>query len=216
MPLILIFVFALVTTPLIAGSHKPFTVMLDPVGDAHDTGRTIGTSYERGLTLQFCEQLKYMLEDQHQQLRVVLSRFPGEKIKEAFERQNFSNRLQVDLHVAISFYQTNDPAIFVFCYSADATTDAWPLHLPDLAFVPLEQAHRLHFAQTQHHAQQIVETLRKKYSRQSTINGPYALPIADLHGIIGHGIKIEIGIRDDIAWADSLACITHALEELIS
>src|SRR5579859_5868722 len=72
---------------------KPFSIMLDPAGDAQITGRIIDDSYERGITLQLCEDIKKQLEADHpKNTRIVLTRFPGETI-DPLQNANFANRL---------------------------------------------------------------------------------------------------------------------------
>ncbi len=41
--------------------REQFTIMIDPAGDAKHTGRLIGDTLERGISLQCAEQLKTAL-----------------------------------------------------------------------------------------------------------------------------------------------------------
>ena len=66
--------------------------MLDPAGDAQNPGRTIDDNFERGITLQFAEKLKEMLQEKFPTIRVVLSRTPGESLQ-PLQNANFANRL---------------------------------------------------------------------------------------------------------------------------
>ena len=74
-----------------ARKTKPFSIMLDPAGDAQTTGRIIDDNYERGVTLQLCEDIKKQLEaEQPKNTRIVLTRFPGETI-DPLQNANFAN-----------------------------------------------------------------------------------------------------------------------------
>src|SRR5205807_2641706 len=96
---------------------KPFTIMLNPAGDAKDAGRSLNDSFERGITLQFCQELKKEIENNYKSVRVVLTRIPGETI-EPLLNANFSNRLNADLFLSIHFYKENavSPKIFLYNY----------------------------------------------------------------------------------------------------
>ena len=79
--------------------------MINPFGDAQYAGRIVDDSFERGLTLQFAEELQRKIS-KILPVRVVLSRFAGETL-ENLQVANFSNRLQVDFFISIHFYKSN-------------------------------------------------------------------------------------------------------------
>src|SRR3972149_4092399 len=80
--------------------HRPFTIMIDPAGDAKRAGRMLEDNFERGITLSCANCLKHDLEKKYTNVRVILSRFPGETL-ESMQNANFANRLQVDFYISI-------------------------------------------------------------------------------------------------------------------
>ena len=84
-----------------------------------DAGRIVNDSFERGLTLQFAQELKKELELNFNNIRVVLTRIPGETL-ESLQNANFANRLNVDFYLSIHFYsekRTFTSNIFISLYS---------------------------------------------------------------------------------------------------
>lgn len=94
---------------------SPFTLMLDPAGDAQYPGRIIEDCFERGITLQFVEQLQVIITERFPSVRVVLTRFPGET-RQPLQNANFANRLDVDLYISIHCYPESKPKSQLYLY----------------------------------------------------------------------------------------------------
>src|SRR5579872_1728748 len=75
-----------------AFARTPFTIMLDPAGDAQYPGRIIDDCFERGITLQLAEQLSTVIAQRFPSIRVVITRQPGET-RQPLQHANFANRL---------------------------------------------------------------------------------------------------------------------------
>ena len=130
-------------------SYDQFTIMIDPAGDAKHTGRLIVDTLERGISLQCAEQLKSKLTGLYKNIRVILTRVPGETIQ-PLQNASFANRLNVDLYVSLYFYhESQTPAhITLYHYVENPITDFWHKSHP-LLFYPLDQAHLLSITKTQ-------------------------------------------------------------------
>lgn len=193
--------------------QNTFTIMLDPAGDAKHTGRTINNTFERGITLQYAEQLKHALENSDHNIKVYLTRFPGEMIH-PLQNANYANRLNVDLYININFYQETStvPKLFLyqFSYHDDFVTPS-----NKLALLPYDQAHLLHNTTTQKWSELIKEILIKDTQKKFTVHGTYKLPFKPLMGVISPAIGIEIGLKTPQDWQPYVTPITHAISTII-
>ncbi len=190
-----------------------FTIMLDPAGDAKHTGRTIGNTFERGITFQYTEHLKQYLENNYENIKVYLSRFPGEMVY-PLQNANYANRLDVDLYININFYQETYtiPKLFLyrFSYHDDFVTPP-----KKLSFLKYDQAHIVHNTLTQKWSEQIKQLLMNNKNKKFTVHGVYALPFKPLIGVIAPAFGIEIGLKTTDNWKAYIAPLAQAITALI-
>lgn len=190
-----------------------FTIMLDPAGDAKHTGRTIGNTFERGITLQYAEYLKEYLENNYENIKVYLTRFPGEMIY-PLQNANYANRLDINLYIHITFYQETNtiPKLFLygFSYHDDFLTPP-----KKLTFLKYDQAHIMHNATTQLWSQVIKDVLIQNQYKKFSVHGIYRLPFKPLIGIIAPAIGIEAGLKAAQNWKLYIAPIAQAIGTLI-
>lgn len=195
-------------------SSSPFTIMLDPAGDAKHTGRVITDCFERGITLQFCEELKKILEQLLPDIRVVLTRFPGETLQE-LQNASFANRLQANLYLSIHFYQEHKtkPDLFIYRFSYE---NLLPSSSQKNHVYPYDKAYIPHAPYTQKYADQIKQTLvSSSCAKKCTINGVYMLPFKPLIGITAPAIGIEIGLKHKDQWREYLYAIADSLQPIL-
>jgi len=191
-----------------------FSIMLDPAGDAKNTGRQIGDSLERGITLQFAEELKKLLEQLYPGVRIILTRFPGETIY-PLQNANFSNRLDVDFYLSIHFYQEQKtkPECFLYYFSH---ADEFVTKIPELFFCPYDHAHRLHGPTTRTSAQSIAAILdNDAHKKLFDFAGPFGLPFRPLVGVKTPAIALEIGLKNKTNWKKYLHPIAASLGPVI-
>jgi len=197
-----------------AENSKTFTIMLDPAGDAQNTGRQIDDYLERGITLQFAEKLKPELEDKFDDIRVVLTRFSGEAI-EHLQNANFANRLDVDFYLSIHFYKEKavkpNVYLYTFCRHDDFITKR-----PELYFYPYDQAHLINREQTKTCANVmrnvfLCDTHKKKFE----FCGVFNLPFKPLLAVKAPAVGIEIGLRKKEDWKNYLDVFVDCVEEII-
>lgn len=174
---------------------RPYTVMLDPAGDAKHTGRTIDDNFERGITLQFTESLKKYLENQPEK-RVILTRFPGETL-EPLQNANFANRLDVDLYVSIHFYQEqSEKAQLYLYYYLSHPTDEWHKIATDLTFYPYDKAHLWNISKNKAYGNVAANILKKDIFRSYfSYQGLFGIPYKPLLGIHAPAFAIECGLK---------------------
>jgi N-acetylmuramoyl-L-alanine amidase len=189
--------------------------MLDPAGDAKQTGRKIGNAYERTLTLTIAQQLKELLEERFPQISVTLTRTPTEVIH-PLQNANFSNRLPVDLFISLHCFKDSAPKPTIYLYRY--TNQYAFLPTPDLTTcIPYHNAFLIQKVTTSAWLTILYQELQLPiYQSQFTTHGPYAFPCKPLIGIIAPAIAIEMGVTHPDSWkgyipalADSIAAILN-------
>lgn len=199
-----------------ARAVKPFSIMLDPAGDAQNTGRIVGDSFERGITLQFAEALKRKLEETYQSIRVILSRVPGETI-EPLQNANFANRLNIDFYLSIHFYEDpkEHPGIYLYYFMYNPITDLWG-SARRLSFYPYDQAHLMAIKTTQAWAQMLFDILnQQQYKKLFTMKGIVGLPFKPLIGIRAPALALEASLKSKRDWSIYLEPIVTSLGPLL-
>ena len=187
-----------------------FSLMLDPAGDAKRPGRIVHDTFERGITLQYAEQLKKKLESLNPSIRTILTRFPGETVED-LQNAHFANRLAVDLYISIHFYQESEtkPNLFLYYVSYN---DSFITKSYDLCFYPYDQAHRINAQKTINIAQCMAQTLSAtQYNRLYQFCGCFGLPIKPLIGIKSPAILLEASIKKSSDWHVYVEPIAQAI-----
>jgi N-acetylmuramoyl-L-alanine amidase len=195
---------------------KPLSIMLDPAGDAGYTGRIIEDSFERGITLQWAETIKKKIEEKYdKQVRVVLTRFPGETL-ERLQNAHFANRLDVDLYLNVHFFkQTQRNSIFLYYFMYHPITDLWSKP-HRLSLYPYDQAHLLSINKTTSWIERFKLVLKNDvYKNLFEVKGPYGLPLRPLIGIKSPAIALEIGLKNKSDWQLYIEPIMQCLDELL-
>ena len=200
-------------------SSKPiFTLMLDPAGDAKHAGRKIDDCFERGITLQAAEQLKKNLENKFNNLRVILTRFPGESLEEK-QNASFANRLDVDFYLSIHFYYETQKAnrLTLYYFLLDPTIDFWQQPETGLSFIQYNKAHKKKLSTTKKYGEKMAEILKTKDSSSLfQFTGLFGLPHKPLLGIASPAISIEIGLKNKKDWEQYLMLILESLTPIIT
>jgi N-acetylmuramoyl-L-alanine amidase len=179
-------------TALPKKNRQNITIMLNPDGDAKNAGRMLQDSFERGVTLQFCTKLKRELENNCNNLRIVLTRFPGETI-EYLQNANFSNRLNADIYLSIHFYKETEvlPNLYIYYFLNESFFNKNPI---SLHFYPFDKAHLLNIQNTTLYAQRLREFLSKNKNFET--KKEIGIPFKPLIGIVAPSIAIEAGIKN--------------------
>ena len=206
----------LATFNLTAATNDQFTIMIDPAGDAKHTGRLIQDTLERGISLQCAEQLKAMLMQKFKNVRVILTRVPGETIQ-PLQNASFANRLGVDLYLSLYFYyEPETPAhVTLYYYLENPVTDAW--HKPmNLSFYQVNQAHLLNLKTTQAWGNMILDVLHNKtISKFFKPRGCIGIPFTPLVGIKAPAIAVEVGLKNKQDWQQIIDPLVIAIERIM-
>ncbi|MBV8660673.1 MAG: N-acetylmuramoyl-L-alanine amidase [Candidatus Dependentiae bacterium] len=212
----IIIAFLISTHDLQASMHDQFTIMIDPAGDAKHTGRLIQDTLERGISLQCAEQLKTMLTQNFKNVRVILTRVPGETIQ-PLQNASFANRLGVDLYLSLYFYHEPETPTHVtlYHYLENPVTDFW--HQPiSLSLYQVNQAHLLNLKTTQAWGKIILEVLQdKKCSKFFNPRGLFGIPFTPLVGIKAPAIAVEVGLKNKQDWQQIIDPLFIAIERII-
>ena len=180
---------------------KKLTLMLDPAGDAQSPGRIIDTCFERGLTLQCCQQLKQRIEQKMSNIRVVLTRFPGERL-DPLQNAAFTNRLGADLCISIHLYPSKhiQPYNFIYYFLYHPETDFWMNTHSQLQLLGYDQAHVPYVHQSRYIAHMITQSLQEQLSSHLAIGPIIGIPFRPLIGMHVPAIAIEAGLREEHDW----------------
>ena len=202
--------------PLQTFAVNQFTIMIDPAGDAKHTGRLIQDTLERGISLQCAEQLKTTLTQKLNNVRVILTRVPGETIQ-PLQNASFSNRLGVDLYVSLYFYSEQQaPAhVTLYHYLDNPIVDFW--HQPtSLLLYQVNQAHLVNLKTTQKWGQILLEVLQDKIcSKFFNPRGLFGIPFTPLLGIKAPAIAVEVGLKNKQDWKHIIDPLITAIEKII-
>ena len=211
-----LFLFLFNNNCLFCVQAKTFTLMIDPAGDARYPGRIIEDSFERGITLQYAEKLKKLLEQHDFNVRVILTRFPGESV-EPLQNAHFANRLEVDLYLSIHFYYEREakPQLSLFHF-INNPTDSWRKPSTELIFESYDNAHITNLSSTKECARLLKKSLeRPEYNHLFDVKGLFGIPFKPLIGIVCPALGIEASLKAKEQWMLYLEPVIQSLLYLI-
>ena len=190
--------------------------MLDPAGDAQHAGRKIGDYTERGAALQFSNALKENIEKTHSNVRVVLTRFPGETIQPK-QNASFANRLDVDLYLSLHFFKqtTHKALLYLFFFCLDPVTDFWPDQTPELAFVKSNKIHKQSLPTSKKWTDTFFETMQN-HNKSFEVSKPLGIPFKPLHSLKAPSIGIEASLTSPEKWQQYIQPITQGISTIIA
>lgn len=194
---------------------QPFTIMLDPTGDAKHTGREIDDTFERGITIQCAQELKQQLTQIIPEVRVILTRVPGETLQ-PLQNASFANRLGVDFYLTLSFYKETDiPSHISFFYYLQNSTDSWHKHNA-LQFYHATQAYLINLNITMEIAKIFSQLFKEKnFNSIFAVRGIFGVPISPLIGVAAPAIYLEAGLRNKDDWKYLVKPLIACLQAII-
>lgn len=201
-----------------SGTHttrRLITIMLDP---ADAKNRLIEDTFERGLTLPCAQAIKKRLEREHNSVRIILTRFPGETL-EPLQNAVFANTLGVDFYLTLLFFRHQDGPSPVYLYHLlyHPVTDFWHQVTKEPALYPYTKAYLFNIHSSHHLGTLLYQELKKlnatyQYEMKTFLGIPF-LPLA---GIIAPSVALEIGLKDKEDWQRFIEPIAQALHPLIT
>lgn len=208
------FIFCLwmvgVTLPVSVYDKQQRVIVIDPAGDAKRTGRRIGDSFERGLTLQCAEKIKEISANSAPHIKIVITRMPGDNVYE-LQNASLANRINADLFVSLNFYYTQEtkPTICLYQFSYG---NEFASCNQGLVLNSYDQAYKINKNTTDVMCQLFKKELSQhKYHSLCTIAGPYCLPIKPLIGIVAPSIAVEVGLKGKDLWHSYSEMLADAL-----
>lgn len=183
----------ILVTSLACQMAQAFTLVLDPAGDAEHPGRIIHDSYERGITLQFCNELKKKIEATTRDVRVILTRVPGEPMSEFLQNANFSNKLNADLFLSIHFYKEKNITPRIWLYYMQNEPFFKKPHKHDLIFYPYDKIWMVNIETTKNLIRVFQDELRAISGYE--VHKAAGIPCKPLAGIKSPACILEIGIN---------------------
>lgn len=194
--------------------QRPVTIMINPAGDAKHTGRKIDDTFERGITLQYAEQLKKIIEITYPHISVILTRFPGDMVI-PLQHANFANRLNVDLYLSIHFYHETGvkPNMYVYRFSYN---DDFIIPSQSLAFYSYDQAHLWSSKKTSAWSEHIKQIITQPlYAKKFNVHGVYKLPFAPLIGIKAPAFGVEASLKNKDDWMVYIDPMVKCIGEIL-
>ena len=193
-------------------AQAQITIMIDPAGDAKRTGRIIGDSFERAITLEIAQALKTALTMQ-MGCSVILTRSAGELVA-PLQNAQFSNRLPIDLYLNLNCAASSGPvSIYVYHFSYG---EPFIQPVQPLSFIPIDTAHHCAFYTTSSIAKQVVRSLQQAHAKQFHTHGPYHLPLVSLKGIKAPALGIELLLSEHHDWRPLIAPLVQAITQAIA
>ncbi len=179
-----------------------FTLLINPAGDAKNTGREIDGTYERGITMQCASELKKALEERIPGVRVILTRFPGEVV-EPLQNASFANRLKIDLYVSFHFFEHKEKShpLYIYHLLYNPIVDLWDKKNTDLVFLPYDQAYTLSLNKSVAYGTDLfllAERIERSYG--VICHNLQGIPFKPLVGITAPSLALECGIRKKDDW----------------
>ena len=187
--------------------HAATTIMIDPAGDARTTGRIIGDSFERAVTLDLALALKKALEADG--YSVLITRSTGQTVL-PLQNANFANRLHPDLYISLHCYDNPDQKFAISLYTM-SRAEPFIAAVPELSLLPIHKAHWPAHRDTEKIGNAIHETLLQLYGHQFLMSLIVGLPLAPLIGIQSPAISIELNCHSS---ADSNQYIQPLVDAL--
>jgi N-acetylmuramoyl-L-alanine amidase len=204
--------------------EQPYSIMIDPAGDAQWTGRVIETSFERGITMQCAQELKKELEHRHgASIRVILTRIPGETAHAlattpiGSQNAEFTNKIGVDLYISLHFCYKKQakPSLELYRFLSSPTTDLWA-RPAKLSFYPFDQAHLYSVTKTSVIADQFRKVLcQQLYAHLFEYKEVIGLPLKPLLGVQVPALLIEASLSKQEEWNLYVEPLSQAISHII-
>ncbi len=204
----------LIFFPLDARRPAPsYTIMLDPAGDAKQTGRIIDDSLERAITIQFAYALKEALESLLPNSAVIITRSPGEVVY-PLQNANFANRLPLDLYLNINFFSEPEQKQTLYIYQF-SLGDTFVTRSYDLAMIPFDKAHQNNGIKSSEYAQKLHDLITDTQNRIPFIHGPFKLPFMPLIGIQAPALGIEMNLIKKDDWHSYIKPLATSIATIV-
>ena len=207
--------------PVIKTPKKAISVMIDPAGDAQNTGRIVDDGFERNLTLQVAQEIKNYFE-YDKSIRIILSRVALESL-EPLQNISFANRLNVDFYLNINICQNNPDdkvfrnfdgnKIFIYYHILNPISDKWPKKFDDLSLIKIDDIYLKNVSKNIDIANSFSKSL-KNFSKKISVMSPIGVPLKELIGLKSPALSCEIIVSSKSDIKDFIEPICQALKQI--
>lgn len=191
---------------------KQFVVVIDPAGDARNTGRQHDDGWERGITFQCAQELQKRMELHGSAIRLIMTRMPGESLS-PLQQAQLANQLHADLFISLHFYQEQQLIPHWYTYMLDLGHE-YVIKPRDYTCYYYDQAHILCATQTQKYAQRIANYALTCDQKAIAFHKPACAPIKSLIGVTCPAFAFDVGLKGKDGWKIVVEHLTGLLHEL--
>lgn len=171
-------------------------VLLQTFGSTKNTGRTIVTNTERGVTLQLAEHINDALNQSQEDIEALIVNPAGKNKNTTIETFNKINQLPHAIVVKLTACQSNNPkpccSVFYRCYNP--LTDQIKRPMPPLTPIPLEEVYLTNFNTSKTLAKSLTSHLLAQNNTNFDIKKLAGIPLSNARGIRHPVIHIEVQI----------------------
>lgn len=199
--------------PFFQTPKPPFRIMLSPAGDAQNTGRVVGNSFERAITYTIAQAVKAEIESLFKDSKVLISRHPGQVISQN-TIASYTNRADIDLFIHICTYQDESTKPYLSLYRFSYGDEFITTH-PETDLIGCTQGYLKTNATTKMYANTVYKSLTAHNQQNFQIRGPYAFPYKPLLGIIVPALSFEIGLTDSQAVQPAIQALVNSIAGII-
>lgn len=190
------------------------SVLICPTGDVKQRGRTIHGSTEAAQTFACATALHDMLSNQHI-CNTFVSRAGGQTC-EPLHNAQFANRMQVDVCIILSFFESLTPEPVIYLYHG--VHDSKPTRsLKTFTFHPSSQAYVINRTSTITYSTYLYTALAKAPGPLAyTVHSPQGMRHQAVTGMVPPAIVIEIGLPTIDAWQPLVPSLVNAIHLLLN
>ena len=200
---------------------KDTIIVINPAGDAHATGRIIGSTFERSITLSWAHSIERILTNLYPSLQVIITRKAGD-ILEPLHNASLANRLNADFFLSLHAYHTTSPLPEIFFYFAQYDPEKDPLisqhtNCRQQTFIPYHKAYTCAFNTSVLYSHTLYNhLLSQKSSKKIIAHTPIGIPCTPLIGIAVPACMIEVGIAVPELASSLPTLFVEALEKIVT
>ncbi len=192
---------------------KNLTIMLDPAGDAKQTGRVIEDSFERAITYDIAGALKEALEKE-KIINCILTRSPGETVG-SLQNAHFANRLPIDLYIRIQCCQATHEKHSLYLYFL-SYNEQLPVKSNPFNLIPFDKAHLTSLDQSKKISTALANYIHHQHPHILLLHGPFGVPCTPLMGIAAPALCIEFSISKNDNWRPSIIPLAKSVEKSLA
>ena len=191
-------------------SYGSFSIVIDP----SQNNRTIGSEYEKNITLACAEAIRTYCYNNVLDITIEVTRERGETV-EPLQIATFSNTVHPNLHIALHCVAKPVPELWIY-YNQWNYTDTHQKQSNTISLIPAHQTYLYTYNTSKHYARTVYKFLEAYAFSEFTIitHKPIGCPCKPLFGLTAPSIVIELGIAHDAHLSLYTDMLTHLITNL--